>query len=159
MTGAVFIDHRKAFDTVDSRVLLSKLPRMGIVGDELNWIAKYLSGRYQYVRYDGVRSDREPVQYSVSQGSILGPLLFLLLIDDVIKSLKDCSIQIHADDTVIYTSGSDISVIEQTLASKMNNITRWLDRNRLVINLKKGKTESLLFGTARRLSCKDPMQV
>ena len=64
----------------------------------------------------------------------------------------------YAEDTVI-TSDSDISVIEQTLTSEMNNISRWLDKNRLIINLKKGKTESLLFGTAKRLCSKDPMKV
>ena len=57
MNGAIFIDLRKAFDTVDSRVLLSKLPLNGIIGNELNLIANYLSGRYQYVHYGGVRSD------------------------------------------------------------------------------------------------------
>ena len=57
MTGAVFIDLRKAFDTVEHKVLLSKLPLKGIVHGELNWIANYLSGQYQYVQYDGVKSD------------------------------------------------------------------------------------------------------
>ena len=93
------------------------------------------------------------------QGSILGPLLFLLQIDDLFRSVKNCSIQMYADDTVIYTSDSDISVIEQTLTSEMNNISRWLDKNRLITNLTKGKTESLLFGTAKRLCSKGQMKV
>ena len=159
MTGAVFMDLRKAFDTVEHKVLLSKLPLKGIVHGELNWIANYLSGRYQYVQYDGVKSDRELVKYGVPQGSILGPLLFLLQINDLVKSVKNCNIQMYADDTVIYTSHSNISVIEQTLTSEMNNVSKWLDKNRLIINLNKGKTESLLFGTAKRLSSKDLMKV
>ena len=65
----------------------------------------------------------------------------------------------YADDTVIYTSHSNIGVIEQTFTPEMNNVSKWLDKNRLIINLKKGKTESLLFGTAKRLSSKDPMEV
>ena len=65
----------------------------------------------------------------------------------------------YANDTTIYTSESDISVIEQTLASEMSNISRWLDKNRFIINLRKGKTESLLSGTAKRLFSKDPMKV
>ena len=65
----------------------------------------------------------------------------------------------YADDTVIYTSHSKISFIEQTLTSEMNNVSKWLDKNRLITNLNKGKTDSLLFGTAKRLSSKDPMDV
>ena len=159
MTGAVFIDLRRAFDTVEHKVLLSKLPLKGIVDGELNWIANYLSGRYQYVQYDGVKSDRELVKYGVPQGSVLGPLLFLLQINDLVKSVENCNIQMYADDTVIYTSHSNISVIEQALTSEMNNVSKWLDKNRLIINLNKGKTESLLFGTAKRLSSKDPTEL
>ena len=154
MTGAVFIDLQKAFDMVDNRLSLSKLPLKGIIGHELNWIANYLSDGCQYVHYDGIRSDQVPVQYGVQRGSVLESLLFLLLIDILIKSVKNCSIQLYANDTVIYTSGSEISVIEQTLTSEVNNISRWLDKNRLIIDLKRGNTESLLFGTAKRLSSK-----
>ena len=63
----------------------------------------------------------------------------------------------YADSTVIYKSHSSISVIEQTLTSEKKNVSKWLDKNRLIINLKKGKTESLLFGTAKRLSLINPL--
>ena len=88
MTEAVFTDFRKAFDTVNTKVLLLKLPLKGIIGTKLNWIANYLSNRYQYVHYDGVESDREPVQCGVPQDSILGPLLFVLQIDNLVKCEK-----------------------------------------------------------------------
>ena len=130
-----------------------------IIGGELSWIANYLTGRYQYVQHDGVKSDRELVKYGVPQGSILGPLLFLLPINDLVKRVKNCNIQMYADDTVIYTSHSNIGVIEQTITSEMNNVSKWLNKNRFIINLNKGKTESLLFGTAKRLCSKDPMEV
>ena len=142
MTGAVFIDLRKAFDTVEHKVLLSKLPLKGIVDGELHWIANYLSGRYQYVQYDGVKSDRELVKYGVPQGSILGPLLFPLQMNDLVKSVENCNIQMYADD---YTSHSNISAIEQTLTSEMNNVSKWLDKNRLIINLNIGKTETPIW--------------
>ena len=94
------------------------------MGGKQNWIADYLSGPYQYVQQDGVKSDREPVKYGVPQGSILGPLLFLLQINNLVKSVKTCNIQMYADDTVIYTSHSNISVIEQILTSEMNNVSK-----------------------------------
>ena len=115
MTGAVFIDVRKAFDTVEHKVLLWKLPLKGILRGELRWIVNYLSGRYQYVQNDGVKSDRELFKYGVPQGSIIEPLLFLLQINDLVKSVENCNIQMYADDAVIYMSHRNISVIEQTL--------------------------------------------
>ena len=110
-----------------------------IVGGEFNWIANYLSGRNQYVHYDGVKSDRELVKCGVPQGSILAQLLFLLQINDLVKSVENCNIQMYADDTVIHTSHSNISVIEQALTSEKNNVSKWLDKNRFIINLNKGK--------------------
>ena len=138
---------------------MSNLPLKGIVRGELNWIENYLFNRYQYVQYDGVKSDRELANYGVPQDSILGRLLFLLLINGLINSVKYCTIQMYADETVIYMSNNNISVIEQTLTSEMNNVSNWLNKNRLIVNLKKDKTESLLFGIAKRLSSKNPLQM
>ena len=112
LTGAVFIDLQKAFDTVEHSVLLSKLPFFGVTGNELKWIKNYLTGRFQYVHYDNVKSEPQLIKSGVPRGSILGPLLFLTQINDVIKIVDGCSIQMYADDTVIYTSHRDIKVIE-----------------------------------------------
>ena len=112
LTGAVFIDLQKAFDTGEHSVLLSKLPFYGVTGNELMWIENYLSGRFQYVHYDNVKSELQLVKFGVPQGSILGPLLFLIEINDLTKIFDGCTVQMYADDTVIYTSHRDIKVIE-----------------------------------------------
>ena len=159
LTGAVFIDPQKACDTVEQSVLLSKLPFYGVTGNELMWIENYLSGRFQYVHYDDVKSELQLVKFGVPQESILGPLLLLIQINDLIKSVDGCTVQMYADDNVIYTSHRDIKVIENTLSANMTVIKNWLDKNRLIINLQKGKTESMLFGTAKRLCSHGDLKV
>ena len=149
LSGAVFIDLQKAFDTVEHSVLLSKLLFYGVAGNELIWLKNYLSRRFQYVHYDNVKSELQQVKFGVPQGSILGPLMFLIQINDLITKVIGCNVQMYADDTVIYTAHRDIKVIENTLSANMTVIKDWLGKNRLIINLKKGKTESMLFGTAK----------
>ena len=85
------------------------------------------------------------------QGSIIGTLLFLIRYNVLHRSLKHIKIVTYADDTVIFTSSSEVSVIESNLNRDINTLASWLRRNELIINLKKGKTEAMLFGTARRL--------
>ena len=118
LTGAVSIDLEKAFDTVEHSVLLSKLPFFGVTGNELKWIKTYLTCRFQYVHYDNVKSEPQLIKSGVPQGSILGPLLFLIQRNDLIKIVDGCSIQMCADDIVIYTSHRDIKVIENSVSFK-----------------------------------------
>ena len=151
LTGAVFVDLQKAFDAVDHSIILKKLPYYGINGTELSWVKSYLQDRYQFVQCGNSKSSCQLVKYGVPQGSILGPLLFLVQINDLTKVVKACNIQMYADDTVIYVSQKSISEVEKALTSDMANIAKWLENNRLIINLKKGKTEAMVFGTAKRL--------
>ena len=102
LTGAVFIDLQKAFDTVEHSILLSKLLFYGVAGNELIWFKSYLSGRFQYIHYDNVKSELQQVKFRVPQGSILGPLMFLIEISDLIKKVNGCNVQMYAADTVIY---------------------------------------------------------
>ena len=152
LTGAIYIDFSKAFDTISHSVLLNKLPRYGITDGELVWFTDYLFLREQSVEINGTISDAFPVYTGVPQGSILGPLLFLLHINDIDGCLKHSSIITYADDTVLFTSSKSVDDIERGLNKDINSVHKWLKENELILNLKKGKTESMLFGTGKRLS-------
>jgi len=159
MTGAVFIDLRKAFDTVDHVRLLSKLPIYGIKSKELCWFESYLFGRKQIVSYDGALSEIQTISCGVPQGSILGPLLFTLLINDIDENLRQCEMTLYADDSVLYVVGKICDVIEEKLNNDLEQIANWFVQNNLVVNLKKTKTECVLYGTHQRTSRSKPMKV
>ncbi len=151
-TGVVYVDLHKAFDTVDHSVLLSKLPAYGIQHEELEWFKNFLFNRKQYVKYDGVNSDERPVTNGVPQGSILGPLLFLLHVNDIGLEIKQCKMLLYADDKVIFYSDKDPKKIEGIINEQFNYVINWLEYNNLTINLKKRKTEAVLYGTKKKLS-------
>ena len=92
LTSAVFIDLRKAFDTVDHAILLAKLSNMGIVGREHDWFSDFLTNRIQVVEFQGVTSPPDTISVGVPQGSILGPLIFILHINDLPQVISECSI-------------------------------------------------------------------
>ena len=152
LVGAVFIDLRKAFDTLSHDVLLTKLKVYGVNGRELAWFTDYLFGRQQYVQLGINKSSYQPLFTGVPQGSILGPLLFLVFYNDLIDLETNSRVLKYADDTVIYCSGKDVESIEANLTYDMDLIAKYLEDNELIMNLEKGKTEIMLFGTAKRLS-------
>ena len=139
LTGAIFIDLRKAFDTLSHSLIISKLPEYGIIGVGREWFTNYLYARQQCVSLNGERSSFNPVNCGVPQGSILGPLLFIMHFNEIKASLKHCNLLMYADDTVIYYSHKNMEQIEEKLQVDFTNITSWLEDNQLVINLKKGK--------------------
>ena len=151
LTGVVFLDLRKAFDTVNHACLLNKLPIYGVNDVELQWITNYLFARSQVVNFQGTISEENYITHGVPQGSILGPLLFTLLINDIDTELSYCKIILYADDTVIYFSDKDVINIESTLNNEVNRVAKWMSDNHLTLNLKKGKTDFILYGTAKRL--------
>lgn len=152
LTGAVFIDLTKAFDTISHAVLLQKLQSYGVRDNELSWFTDYLFQRHQSVSIKNSLLSSMPVFNGVPQGSILGPLLFVIFFNDLPDVLENCRVIKYADDTVVYFSHSNKSVVMSTLTKELSNISSYLDLNELIINLKKGKTEVMLIGTAKRLS-------
>uniref|UniRef100_A0A8C5M0Z0 Reverse transcriptase domain-containing protein n=1 Tax=Leptobrachium leishanense TaxID=445787 RepID=A0A8C5M0Z0_9ANUR len=111
LTGAIFLDFAKAFDTVDHGILLEKLKNSGIGDRTLTWFQSYVSDRSQYVSISGSSSPPLPVTCGVPQGSILGPLLFTIFINDLPNVCKASTVLMYADDTVIYTSKPNLPAV------------------------------------------------
>ena len=100
-TDCIYLDYAKAFDKVDHELLIHKLKCYGIRGKLLEWIKSFLSGRTQYVALNGIHSYKSEVKSGVPQGTVLGPLLFLIFINDINRCIKDSLISAFADDTRI----------------------------------------------------------
>ena len=146
LVGMVMIDLQKAFDTVDHAILRDKLQSIGV--SSTSWFESYLSNRRQCVEVSGSRSEFLPVTCGVPQGSILGPLLFLVYINDMNISLT-CKLSLYADDSALLFAHRDASVIANHLSNELSKCKGWLTDNRLSLHV--GKTEALLFGTKRKL--------
>ena len=102
--GVIFVDLKKAFDTVDHKILVQKLAHYGIHSSELMWFKSYLSNRSQFTRVNGVDSKVQNIDIGVPQGSCLGPLLFLLYINDLPKITNNAKVYMYADDTIVCPS-------------------------------------------------------
>ena len=117
VTGLVFIDFRKAFDTVDHKLLLRKLPIYGASDAAVSWIKSYLSNRKQFVNLGNQSSELLPIKQGVPQGSIFGPVLFLLFVNDMPLNIFKSTMDIYADDTTISSSANwnEISKLQEAL--------------------------------------------
>ena len=138
-----FLDLQKCFDTIDHNILLCKLEKYGIRGRNLKFFKHYLSDRKQRVNVNGQESSFLNILFGVPQGSILGPILFLLFINDLPTCLRHCECNLFADDTVIYTMSGDKQSAMTDLQSDINNIYDWFTRNRLSVNVNKSCTMSV----------------
>ena len=150
-TGAIYVDLKKAFGTVNHATILSKLPVYGINDKELSWFIDYLFNRKHFVEFNTTRSKYQDITCGVPQGSILGPLLFLLLMNDIEHVITSCEVLLYADDMVIFFASKNVSLIESALTKDLQQISDWLIKNQLIINLKTGKTEAVLFVTIQKL--------
>ena len=139
----IFIDLRKAFDTVNHEILLIKLEHYGIRGNMLKWFQSYLSNRKQYVSVNGYSSELLEVKCGVPQGSVLGPLLFLIYINDLPNISKVLNFYLFADDTNIYYESESLHDLENTINKELNKLYLWLNVNRLSLNI--DKTNFIVF--------------
>ena len=135
----VFMDLSKAFDTLDHDILLNKLEHYGIRGIAHDLFRDYLTGRSQYVSIDGVNSIQLPITCGVPQGSILGPLLFLIYINDLATVSKNAITVLFADDTnTIYKSHS-YQNLKHIVTEDLQNLSDWFKANKLALNETKAK--------------------
>jgi len=143
LSMAVFLDLSKAFDTVSHDILIDKLEYLGIRGLPLEWFRSYLRDRKQYVSICGSHSTLCNVDCGVPQGSVLGPTLFLVYINDMSKCSNVLNFIHFADDTTVFCSGECIDDVTSSINTELEKIVTWLNTNRLSLNLK--KTSYMLF--------------
>ena len=136
-TVGVFIDLKKAFDTVDQSILIEKLYNYGICGTANKWICSYLMNRYQYVTINGSNSDYMNVLCGVPQGSILGPILFILYINDMCNVSTLLKPILFTDDTNLFYSGKDIDELCSVVSIELDKLCIWFQVNKLSLNTSK----------------------
>ena len=133
----IFLDFAKAFDTVNHDILIKKLEHYGIRGMPLNWFKSYLYQRQQSTEIEGTLSDIEYIKCGVPQGSVLGPLLFLLYINDIANSSSILKFFLFADDTTLFYSAKTSPYLEKQLNVELKKVNNWLVSNKLSLNVGK----------------------
>lgn len=137
LTGVCFLDIAKCFDTINHEILLKKLGKYGIRNSELYWFQSYLSNRSQSVNYCNNLSGTSTVNIGVPQGSTLGPLLFVLFVNDLPMHIKNARCTMYADDTIIYVNGDKVSEANDLICDTLATVNEWYIANKLVLNVNK----------------------
>ena len=149
-TGMILIDLQKAFDTINYEILLGKLHPIGFSQKTVAWFKSYLSDRAFKVNISHHFSDLSKVNCGISQGSILGPLLFLLYVNDMAQALHS-DLLLYADNSSLTPQHKHVHTIEHQLNKDFTNLCEWFVDNRLSIHLGEEKTNCILFGSKLKL--------
>ena len=135
----IFVDLQKAFDTVDHDILIQKLNHYGIRGVANNWFSSYLQNQSQYVSINSFNSKLEHIYCGVLQGSILGPLLFLIYINDLNCAIRYCSVHHFADDTNLLNYNNSVKRMNKQVNQDLKNLKNLLNANKICLNVSKTK--------------------
>ena len=136
-TLGIFLDLSKEFDTVNHNILLEKLKAYGIQSENLKWFRRYLSNRKQFILYDNFKTEVKIVKCGVPQGSILGPLLFHILVNGLSNLTKVLDPVLFADYTNLFCSDSNIRTLSETANQELSQINDWFLTNKLSLNVEK----------------------
>ena len=139
----LFLDLSKAFDTLDHEILIKKLYYYGIRGVLLEWFKSYLKNRAQFVQIGDEKSEMQYLRCGVPQGSILGPLLFIIYVNDMCNISNKLNFILFADDTSVFMSNPDIQILNEAFTRELSKLFKWLSNNKLVLNYK--KTNYMIF--------------
>ena len=144
----IYMDQSKAFDTLDHKILLAKLRYYGINETPIRWFESYLTNRLQYVELNDLASKKQKITTGVPQGSILGPLLFLIYMNDIINVSQAFKFILYADDTTLFTTIENsiptrMSNMDESLNNELSRVFKWLVINRLSLNI--SKTKFMIF--------------
>ena len=143
LDGVIFIDLKKAFDTIDHEIFLQKLAKYGVDQDPLKWFKSYLTNRLQRCNVNNHLSSATPLNCGVPQGSIIGPLLFLIYINNLPNCLSLGSPRMYADDINVTFAASDMPGLETQINTKLKSINLWLRVNKVSLNV--AKTEFMVI--------------
>ena len=145
----VFIDLKKAFDTIDHHILLNKLQRYGICTRTLLWFSSYFLGRSQHVEVDKALSSPLDIASGVPQGSILGPLLFIVYINDMPSYIWFSQVLVLQTIQWCFFAAKTANELEASLNNDINRISSWMQGNKLFLSM--SKTEYVIYGSHQRL--------
>jgi Reverse transcriptase (RNA-dependent DNA polymerase) len=157
ITLAIFLDLQKAFDSLNHKILLQKMSYYGIRGNQLKWFTSYLTNRVQYTTYNNVLSARELITWGIPQGSILGPLLFIIFINDIVNCTSLLHYILFADDTNACCSGNSLEEVKTIANVELEKLSTWFCANNLSINVK--KTNYILFRNKRRFALDNTFKI